>query len=126
MENYKSIYCINCKKHTGNSPKLSAVLDGKRVCKNCSRMNGVYTLVKKNDDNFIKTSNKVKWIVYDAIGRYKESLDVVEEGTSLLMSPFNDNFTWMTTMIDNILKKDDFSIEFETNNSIYTLYLPIE
>ena len=102
MGNYKSIYCVNCKKHTGNLPKLSAVLDGKRVCKNCSRMNGVYTLVKKNDSNFIKTSNEV------------------------LMSPFNDNFTWMTTIIDNILNKDDFSVEFETNNSIYTLYLPIK
>lgn len=126
MKNYKSIYCVECEKHTNNSPKLSAVLEGKRVCGNCSRMNGVYTLVKKDDNNFIKTSNEVRWIVYDAIGRHKQTLNSIKEGTSLLMSPFNDNFTWMTTMIDNILKKDDFSVEFETNNSIYTLYLPIE
>ena len=126
MENYKSIYCTNCKKHTDNSDKLSAVLEGKRVCKVCSKMNGVYTLIKKDDNNFIKTSNEVRWVVYDAIGRHKQTLNYIKEGTSLLMSPFNDNFTWMTTIIDNILNKDDFSVEFETNNSIYTLYLPIK
>ena len=49
MENYKSIYCTNCKKHTDNSAKLSAVLEGKRVCKVCSKMNGVYTLTKQDD-----------------------------------------------------------------------------
>jgi len=125
MENYKSIYCTNCKKHTDNSAKLSAVLEGKRVCKVCSKMNGVYTLTKQ-DGVFIKTSNDVRWIVYDEVGRYKESLDDIKNGTSLMMSPFNDNFTWMTTIIDNTSHKDDFSIEFETNNSIYTLYLPIK
>lgn len=125
MEDYKLIYCTNCKKHTENVKKLSAYLEGKRVCNICSKMNGVYTLVKP-DSNFIKTSGDIKWLVYDEIGRFKQSYNDIVLGSSLLMDPFNDNFTWLTTMVNNILNKDEFSIEFETNNSIYKLYLPIK
>lgn len=125
MENYNLIYCTDCGKHTENTPKLSAVMDGKRVCCECSKMNGVYTLIKP-DSNFIKTSEDVMWVVYDEVGRFKETLDEIKVGSSLLMSPFNDSFTWLTTIVNDIVEENEFSVTFETNNSIYKLYKPIK
>lgn len=125
MENYKFIYCLDCGKHTENVPKLSAVMSGNRVCKECSRMNGVYTLVKPNS-NFIKTSSDINWVIYDEVGRFKETSNNIKAGSSLLMSPFNNNFTWLTTIVKEIIQENEFSVTFETENSIYKLYKPIE
>jgi hypothetical protein len=41
---------------------------------------------------------------------------------SLLMSPFNDFFTWQTTPITEIIEQRDGYIKFKTSNSIYELY----
>ena len=43
-----------------------------------------------------------------------------------LHKEFQSKSPYRYLVFDNILNKDDFSVEFETNNSIYTLYLPIE
>ena len=126
MGNYKKIYCIECEKHTDPISKLSAVREGLRVCSECRRMNGVYTLVKPDDKTFFKGSSEVKWVKYNEVGVYKNTLDDIEVGTSLLMGPFSDSFTWLTTIVKEIINNNELFVEFETENSLYILYKPIK
>ena len=126
MEKYKKIHCLDCNKHNKHREKLSAVMDGCRVCDECSRMNGVYTLVKPEDKTFLQYSEDVKWVNYNESGSYKSTKDDIETGCSLLMSPFNDHYTWLTTIIKEVIEEDEFHIQFETENSLYILYKPIK
>lgn len=126
MEDYKAIYCLRCETHTKHIPKLSAVRDGCRVCSICSRMNGVYTLVKPDDKDFLKYSGDIKWMVYDKFGSYHDTLKEIGLGCSLLMSPFSDDYTWLTTIVKEIIEEDEHHIQFETENSLYILYKPIK
>jgi hypothetical protein len=43
-------------------------------------------------------------------------------GLSLLMSPFNQFFTWQTTTITEIVEEKDDYIKFKTQNSDYELW----
>jgi len=42
-------------------------------------------------------------------------------GLSLIMSPFNQFFTWQTTPITEIVEEQDDYIKFKTQNSVYRL-----
>jgi len=37
------------------------------------------------------------------------------------MSPFNDSFTWQTTVITEIVEKREGYVKFKTENSVYEL-----
>lgn len=80
-----------------------------------------YKLTKPEDPLFSKKSTGVKWIKYDEIGRYKETCDNIEIGCSLLMSPFNMGYTWLTTIVTDIIENNENYIVFKTNNSVYRL-----
>lgn len=84
------------------------------------------TLIKTEDDSFLKLSSKVCFIKYDENGRGKELLNKPEFGTSLLMSPFNEAFTWLTTAIEEIIEEKYINgvnyLKFRTMNSLYELY----
>lgn len=84
------------------------------------------TLIKTGDDSFIKLSSKVCFIKYDENGRGKELLNKPELGTALLMSPFNETFTWLTTTIEEIIEEKYINgvnyLKFRTMNSLYELY----
>ncbi len=43
-------------------------------------------------------------------------------GLSLIMSPFNQSFTWQTTSIKEIIEKKEDYLKFKTKNSTYELY----
>jgi len=38
------------------------------------------------------------------------------------MSPFNDFYTWQTTVITEIVEQKEDYIKFKTNNSVYELF----
>ncbi len=80
-----------------------------------------WKLVRERD-NLTKESQDVKWISWDENGRYKSSYEEPAIGRSLLMSPFNDFYTWMTTEVTEILEQKKDYIKFKTNNSIYELF----
>lgn len=84
------------------------------------------TLIKTEDDSFLKLSSKVCFIKYDENGSGKELLNKPELGTSLLMSPFNETFTWLTTAIEEIIEEKYINgvnyLKFRTMNSLYELY----
>ena len=55
-------------------------------------------------------------------GKFKAKHDSIAIGRSLLMSPFNDFFTWQTTDVTEIVEQREDYIKFNTKNSTYELH----
>jgi hypothetical protein len=62
------------------------------------------------------------WIEFNEEGRGKSKHEEPAIGRSLIMSPFNEYFTWQTTMITEIVEQSDNYIKFKTQNSNYELF----
>ena len=73
-------------------------------------------------DRLLKQSKEVMWIEFNDEGRFKSKHDEPAIGRSLIMSPFNDFFTWQTTTITEIVEQRDGYIKFKTQNSNYELF----
>jgi len=121
MKKFDILYCTECKKETPHGMRMGATLRGARVCNVCSAENGICTLLKPEDPHFKKTSKEVKWLEYKESGTITH--DNPEVGYGLLMGPFNYNFTWQTTIIVEILEKNEKFVKFRTENTLYELYL---
>jgi hypothetical protein len=80
-----------------------------------------WKLVRERD-GLTKQSEKVMWIEFNEDGRFKGKHDEPVIGRSLIMSPFNNFFTWQTTMITEIVEQSDNYIKFKTQNSNYELF----
>lgn len=115
---------------TGVQPKLLVYLDenGNMVMdQNHAELLGVvetkfnWKLVRERDE-LTKQSERILWLEWDEDGRFKEKHNEPSIGLSLIMSPFNEYFTWQTTPITEILEQKDSYIKFKTNNSVYELY----
>jgi len=72
-------------------------------------------------DGLMKQSKEVMWVEFNEDGRFKEKYDEPAVDRSLIMSPFNDFFTWQTTTITEIVEQRDSYIKFKTQNSNYEL-----
>lgn len=80
-----------------------------------------YKLVRQRD-GLTKTSKDIKWIEFNEKGFYKgESADIAVN-TSLIMHPFNNFFTWQTTLVTEIVEQREGYIKFKTENSLYELF----
>lgn len=73
-------------------------------------------------DGLLKQSKEIKWIEWDVDGTFKASHPLPAHGLSLLMSPFNQSFTWQTTTITEIVEQRDDYVKFKTENSNYELF----
>lgn len=80
-----------------------------------------YKLVRLQD-NLIKQSQDRIFIEFDDNGKFKAKHTSPAIGYSLLLSPFNQFFTWQTSTITQIISEDDDLVHFKTNNSEYKLY----
>ena len=80
-----------------------------------------YKLVRERD-GLTKTSVGVKWLEFNEDGRYKADFEDIAVGRSLLMSPFNQFFTWQTTPVTEIVEQREDYIKFNTENSTYELF----
>jgi hypothetical protein len=114
---------------TGVQPKLVVSFDDEgnlQLDRNQAELMGLtekhinWKLVRERD-GLTKQSEKVIWIEFNSDGRFKEKYDEIGLNRSLIMSPFNDYFTWQTTTVNEILEQTDEYVKFKTNNSIYTL-----
>ena len=78
----------------------------------------------REHDGLTKKSKGILWIEWNEEGRFKEKHDEIAVGRSLIMSPFNDFFTWQTTVVTEVLEvAEDLSyIKFKTKNSTYELF----
>jgi|LakMenE01Jun11ns_1017448.scaffolds.fasta_scaffold9851153_2 hypothetical protein len=79
-----------------------------------------WELVRERD-GLTKQSKEITWIEWNDEGRFKAKHDEPAIGCSLLMSPFNDFFTWQTTQVTEITEQSADLIVFKTQNSNYTL-----
>ena len=96
-----------------NQIKIPVDIEGLKATPN-------YKLIREHD-GLTKHSVDVIWIEWDENGRFKEKHNEPTIGRSLLMSPFNEMFTWQTTDITEIVEKQEGYIKFKTKNSIYEL-----
>lgn len=80
-----------------------------------------WKLVRERD-GLTKESNKVMWLEFDEVGKFKDKYDTPAVGRSLIMSPFSQYFTWQTTTITEIVEERDDYIKFKTENSNYELW----
>lgn len=80
-----------------------------------------WVLEKEDDPYFIKVSKDVCWIEFGDDNRFKEQHFFPGVGRSLLMSPFNEFFTWQTTVVTEIIEQTPVLVRFKTKNSSYKL-----
>jgi len=80
-----------------------------------------WKLVRERD-GLTKQSKEIKWLEWDNEGRYKADYQEPVIGRSLIMSPFNDYFTWQTTLVTEIVEQRKDYIKFKTQNSNYELW----
>ena len=80
-----------------------------------------WKLVRKRD-GLTKHSVDVIWIEFNENGTFKAKYDEPAVDRSLIMSPFNQFFTWQTTPITEIVEEKDDYIKFKTQNSNYELW----
>ena len=80
-----------------------------------------WKLVRERD-GLTCQSKEVMWIEWNEDGTFKEKHNTFAIGRSLLMSPFNQFFTWQTTPITEIVEEQDDYIKFNTQHSNYELW----
>lgn len=115
---------------TGAQPKLLVSFDeeGNMILdENQAELMGLletdmnWELVRERD-GLTKHSEKVIWIEWTEEGRFKSKHDEPAVSRSLIMSPFNDFFTWQTTPITEIVEQKENYLKFKTGNSVYELF----
>lgn len=81
-----------------------------------------WKLVRERD-GLTKRSADVIWLEFNEEGKFKSKHSEPGIGRSLIMSPFNDFFTWQTTGVTEILActPDCEYVKFKTTNSTYEL-----
>ena len=82
-----------------------------------------WKLVRERD-GLVNQSVEVMWLEWNEEGTFKDKHDKPAVGRSLIMSPFNQFFTWQTTTITEIVasSEDGSYLKINTRNSIYELF----
>jgi len=80
-----------------------------------------YRLIRERD-KLVKKSARVLWLEWNEDGTFKDKFEEPAIGRSLIMSPFNDFFTWQCTTTTEIIEQREDYIKFKTENSNYELF----
>lgn len=80
-----------------------------------------YRLIRERD-KLVKESSRVLWLEWNEDGTFKDKFEEPAIGRSLIMSPFNEFFTWQTTTVTEIVEQRKDYIKFKTKNSNYELF----
>ena len=80
-----------------------------------------WKLVRERD-GLENQSKEVMWVEWTEEGRFQARHDEPAIGRSLIMSPFNQFFTWQTTSLTEVLEVRENYLKFRTNNSVYELW----
>lgn len=80
-----------------------------------------WKLVRERD-GLTNQSAEVMWLEWNEEGKFKAKHDKPAIGRSLIMSPFNQFFTWQTTDITEIIEEREDYVKFHTKNSTYELW----
>ena len=84
-----------------------------------------FKLIREND-GLTKHASRIKWMEWNEDGTLKAHHDTPAIGLSLLMSPFDESYTWLTTPITEIVEEQEGYIKFNTQNSVYELWSNVE
>lgn len=114
---------------TGEQPKLILGMNENgelQISKEQAELLGLYEKPQwrliRDRDGLTKESEKIMWVEFNEEGRFKDKFDEIAVGRSLIMSPFNQSFTWQTTTVTKIVEQRDDYIYFKTQNSNYKLF----
>jgi len=80
-----------------------------------------WKLVRERD-GLTNYSAEVMWFEWNEEGKFKAKHDKPAIGLSLIMSPFNQFFTWQCTSLTEIIEQREDYIKFKTLNSVYELF----
>ena len=80
-----------------------------------------YRLIRERD-KLARESARVLWLEWNEDNTFKDKFEEPAIGRSLLMSPFNEFFTWQTTTVTEIVEQREDYIKFKTKNSNYELF----
>ena len=80
-----------------------------------------WKLVRERD-GLTKQSRAVTWVEWNDNRTFKEQFKEIAIDRSLIMSPFNQFFTWQTTKVTEIIEEREDYIKFKTQNSNYELF----
>jgi len=80
-----------------------------------------WKLVRERD-GLVNQSKEIIWLEFNEDGSFKAKHDDPGIERSLLMSPFNNFFTWQTTSITEIVEERENYVKFKTQNSNYELF----
>ena len=80
-----------------------------------------WKLVRERD-GLTHRSKEVMWLEWNEDGIFKDKHDTPTIGRSLIMSPFNQFFTWQTTTLTEIVEEREGYCKFKTGNSTYELF----
>lgn len=78
-----------------------------------------YILTRLND-GLVKRGDIIKYVEWNEDGTSKELHDDIQIGRSLLLEP-RMSYTWLTTVITEIIEQKDDYVKFKTENSLYEL-----
>jgi hypothetical protein len=81
-----------------------------------------YKLIREHD-GLANAGNKILWIDWEMSGRFNSSYDEPELGRSLILDPYLGSYTWMTTVLTEIIEQRENYIKFKTSNSVYELFI---
>lgn len=88
---------------------------------NLDKEKAKYRLIRERD-KLVKESASVLWLEWNENDTFKDKFEEPAIGRSLIMSPFNNFFTWQTTTVTEIVEQRDDYIKFKTENSNYELF----
>ena len=80
-----------------------------------------WKLVRERD-GLTHRSKEVMWVEWNDESTFKAKHDEPAIGRSLIMSPFNQFFTWQTTPLTEIVEERENYCKFKTQNSNYELF----
>ena len=83
-----------------------------------------WTLIRERDQ-LKKWSSEIGFIEWKDDGHFKElhkGIEGLAIGRSLILAPFNTQFTWQTTVIQEFHVREEGGWAFSTNNSQYVLF----
>ena len=118
-------YCKECEKQTSHRQKgLRPPVD---VCDTCDVTNSTYTLIKSNGEMHRAAQVKfVEWASEELGSRAEKLHESPKVGFSVLLDPqYGHSFTWLTTPVVEIVEMKEEYLKFNTQNSSYELFGPI-
>ena len=81
-----------------------------------------YKLIREGD-GLTKAGNRILWIEWNEDGTFQSSHDEPGLGRSFILDPYLGSYTWMTTVVTEIIEQREDYIKFRTSNSVYELFI---